>query len=144
MAIDAPPGYITVAEAAGILGISTQITYSLVYQGRLPHLRRVNRVFVEEAAVMRRATDIARRRDCLRIDEVAEFFGVHEETVRTWHARRLLHTEKIANKLCFDLAEVVAFIPPGGRPSANAPTRTIRGRYYPPPPGSPNPTEGTS
>jgi len=131
--MDDPAGYISVGEAARMLGVTTQVLYTLIYRNGIPYRRRGSRVWVLRAAVEERRASLARRGSCIRIDEVAEFFGVHPETVRTWHLTSLLHAEKIANQLCFDLAEIIKFVPPGGRPSAHAPTRTIRGVFYPEP-----------
>lgn len=130
---DDPPGYISINEAADILNITTQVAYTLVYRNVLPSKRRGSRVWVSAEAVEQRRDALTKRSQCIGIDEVAVFFGVHVETVRTWHLTKLLHAETIARRLCFDLSEIVAFVPPGGRPSAHTPTRTIRGTYYPPP-----------
>jgi excisionase family DNA binding protein len=131
--------YISVAEAARILEVHPQVAYKLVYDKRVKAVRRGNRWLVERASVMERKAKLTRRDECITIEEVAVFFGVHVETVRHWHLDGLLPGELVFRQLCFDERDVVTFVPAGGRPSAHEPTRTLRGRYYPPPPEQPKP-----
>ena len=125
-----------------LLGISRQRVYQLIEMGRLPVRRGAQRrIWVPLQAIEARLAGEQRldSTQCISTGEVAEFFGVDERTVRDWQTRGYLHATKINNRLCFNPAEVVAFVPPGeggpGRSPARRGTRTIRGRYFPPPSG---------
>lgn len=128
-----PPNYVSLNEAARMLGISGPTTGRLVTRGKLAAVRRNRRVWVAVESIQARLADRERlEHDCLTIEEVADFFGVHRETVRVWHLKGLLPAESIEATLCFDTTDVVTFRPPpGGRNPVRVPTRTLRGVHYP-------------
>lgn len=138
--------WLTVPEATKALGVSRQRVYQLIGWGRLP-AEKVGRTYrIPRAAVeMRMAGDeLLNSNQCVTSQEVAEFFGVDVRTVRDWHVDGSLKARKINNQLCFNPADVIVYIPktyggPGRHP-AHRPTRTLRGRYYPPPEGQPETT----
>jgi len=131
--------YLTVPETQAALGVSRQRIYQLIGWGRLP-AEKVGRTYrIPRAAVELRMAGEERlaSNQCVTSKEVAEFFGVDVRTVRDWHVAGTLKARKISNTLCFNPADVIAFVPPtyggAGRHPAHKPTRTLRGRYYPAP-----------
>lgn len=145
MAATRPPNSVTVPEAAQLLGITAQRVYQLIGWGRLPGTAKVgSRYYIPVAAVERRIAEDQRlaSNQCITSQEVAEFFGVDVRTVRLWYTDGDLKAHKINNILCFHPEDIAGFIPPTfkggpGRHPARRGTRTIRGRYFPPPPGMP-------
>lgn len=134
-----PLDAIDVNEAARQLGVARQRVYQLVALGLLPATKHHGRVWIPQAAVEARLAGEFRlnSNQCLSPEEVAEFFGVNERTVREWNRTGLLKAQRINNRLCFSPTEVIDFTPPAtggkGRPPKRRGTRTIRGRYYPVP-----------
>lgn len=138
MADSAPKGYVSVNEAMDMLAVSRQRVYQLVGLGRLPHRKVGNRVWIPRRAVEDRLAGEQRlaSNQCISTQEVAEFFGVNERTVREWQVTGALKAMTINNQLCFNPVDVIKFSPPSaqggaGRPSKNPGTRTIRGQYFP-------------
>ena len=136
----APRNHISVNETMEMLGISRQRVYQLVGLGRLPSRKEGGRVWIPRAAVEDRIAGEQRlaSNQCVTTQEVAEFFGVNERTVRDWVTNAGLHCTSINNVLCFEPLIVAAFVPPSstggaGRNPKNPGTRTIRGRHYPEP-----------
>lgn len=137
----APPGHVSVNDAMILLGISRQRVYQLVGLRRLPSTKVAGRVWIPMSAVEERLAGERRltSNQCVTTQEVADFFGVNERTIREWHAIGALKATTINNQLCFAPTDVAAFVPPysggAGRSPGKKATRTIRGRYFPPPPG---------
>jgi excisionase family DNA binding protein len=138
------PDWMTVPETQAALGVSRQRVYQLIGWGRLP-AEKVGRTYrIPRAAVELRQAGDARLKSnqCITSQEVAEFFGVDVRTVRDWHIAGTLRARKINNTLCFAPQDVITFVPPTyqggpGRHPARKPTRTLRGRTYPPPASNP-------
>ena len=135
-----PAGHMGVTEASIALGVSRQRIYQLIREERLPSKKLSNRYWVPVSAVLarRNAEEKLRSDECITTQEVADFFGVNERTVRDWNNLGLLTATSINNTLCFQPADVIAFAPPGslggaGRPPARKPTRSLRGKRYPEP-----------
>ena len=139
-----PGEWMTVPEAQAALGVSRQRIYQLINWGRLPGEKVGREYRISRAAVeLRRAGDERlKSNQCITSQEVAEFFGVDVRTVRDWHIDGVLRARKINNTLCFSPQDVITFVPPTyggpGRHPARKPTRTLRGRTYPPPAEQPN------
>jgi hypothetical protein len=136
----APPGYVSVKEAQEILGLSRQRAYQLVDLGRLASRKTADgRLWVSMESIAARQANVQAlgSNNCITSQEVADFFGVDDKTVRTWHTSGLLRARKFNNRLCFSTNDIIKFVPPSsghaGRNPARAPTRTLRGRYYPEP-----------
>jgi len=150
MAETRPPDTVTVPEAAGLLRISAQRVYQLINWGRLPGSAKVGRQYYIPVAAIEARLAADRRlasNQCITSQEVAEFFGVDVRTVRLWYTDGELKATKISNTLCFAPSDIIAFVPktyggPGRHP-ARRPTRTLRGRYYPPPADAPEIMKGT-
>jgi excisionase family DNA binding protein len=126
-----------VTEAAVVLGISRQRIYQLMREERIPSKKIGARYFVPITAVSarRHADELLRSDECIGTQEVADFFGVNERTVRDWNSLGLLVAANIGNTLCFRPADVIAFVPPSstggaGRPPARPGTRSLRGKRY--------------
>lgn len=141
-----PGEWMTVPEAQEALGVSRQRVYQLIGWGRIP-AEKVGRTYrIPRAAVeLRRAgNDRLESNQCVTSQEVAEFFGVDVRTVRDWHIEGTLKARKINNTLCFSPTDVITFVPPTyggpGRHPARKPSRTLRGRFYPPPAEQPETT----
>lgn len=138
--------WMTVPEVQAALGVSRQRVYQLIGWGRLPSEKVGREYRVPRSAVETRMAGDARLKSnqCISSQEVAEFFGVDVRTVRDWHLDGTLRARKINNTLCFNPQDVITFIPPTyggpGRHPARKPTRTLRGRTYPPPAGQPETT----
>ena len=152
MSSKAPPGHVSIPEAQRVLGIARQRVYQLIEMGRIESLRTPDgRVWVPMKALEKRQAgkDRLSSGQCISTKEVADFFGVDMKTVREWAGLGLLHSVKIANRLCFSPAEITKFVPPTsmggpGRPPARAGTRTLRGKVYALPKGQPKQdTKGT-
>jgi hypothetical protein len=157
MAATPPPGYVSVGDAQRQLGIARQSMYHLIEMRRIASKRdKQGRIWVPQDAVDARLAGRQRLNSsqCISATEVSEFFGVDVRTVRLWHTQGLLHGTKIHNRLCFTPSDVIAFVPPtfagAGRLPGRRATRTLRGRYYPPPGSQPtnerngiDETEGT-
>lgn len=132
-----PRDYMTAVDAHRALGISRARTYQLINMGKLPSVKHRKRVYVLTKAVEERIswqTDLDKK--CVSTYEVAEFFGVHWQTVRDWVGKELLHPHTDGwGRWCHEIEEIVKFRPPGyGRSSGSRPaTRTLRGVYYPEP-----------
>jgi hypothetical protein len=121
-----------------MLGLSRQRVYQLVALGRLPARKVGARVWISLAAVQDRLAGQQRlaSNQCVTTQEVADFFGVNERTVRGWHDDGSLPATAINNQLCFAPADVAAFVPPysaggSGRTPRRTATRMINGRHYP-------------
>jgi excisionase family DNA binding protein len=128
----------SVTSASTTLGISRQRVYQLIREERLPSRKTGARYWVPITAVTarRHAEELLRSDECIGTQEVADFFGVNERTVRDWNIIGLLKAENIGNTLCFQPADVIAFVPPSssggaGRPPARQPSRSLRGTKYP-------------
>lgn len=133
-----PPGYVSVPEAYTQLGISRQRAYQLIRMGTLPSEKIGNRVWVPQAAVEARLAAEGRltSNQCVSTREAAEFFGVDISTIHQWRRQGHLTPTKVNNTLCFDINQIVNFIPPrhlasSGRYPARTGTRMLRGRYHP-------------
>jgi len=136
-----PPGHVSVPEAITQLGVSRQRGYQLVRMGTLPSVTINGRVWVPQAAVDMRLASESRLHSsqCVSTTEAADFFGVDISTIHQWRRQGHLKATKVANKLCFDINQIVNFVPPrtnatAGRYPARQGTRTLRGRYFPLPP----------
>lgn len=132
-----PPGTVSVPEACRQLGVGRQRLYQLVEMGRLGAVRDGRRLWVLQESINARRAGRSRLEStqCITTQEVADFFGVDERTVREWYRMGQLHAHRINNRLCFSPGDVITFDPPGhsaGRPPGRVATRTLRGRYYPP------------
>lgn len=123
-----------------VLGVSRQRVYQLIGLGRLPSRKEGNRIWIPQNAIQDRIAGEQRlgSNQCVTTQEVADFFGVNERTVRAWHDAGLIRALMINNQLCFAPTDIIKFAPPynagAGRPPKRAATRTLRGRYYPPSP----------
>jgi len=144
MTTDATGEWMTVPEVQAALGVSRQRVYQLIGWGRLP-AEKVGRTYrIPTSAVQLRLAGDERLKSsqCVTSAEVADFFGVDVRTVRDWQIAGALKARKINNTLCFSPQDVVTFVPPTyggpGRNPARKPTRTLRGRVYPPPAEQPN------
>jgi excisionase family DNA binding protein len=137
--MDPPPGYMSVPQAAEQLGITGASTYRLINTRHLKVSRRDGRIWVAESSVRRRNATLGHLRsgECVSVDEVAEYFGVHRRTVLGWNRAGQLEGQRVSNRLCFTIADVTAFIPSSatgwGRRPAKTPTYTLRGVRYPAP-----------
>ena len=136
----APRGHVSVNDAMKMLNVSRARVYQLIGLGRLPHRKVGQRVWVPVSAVEARLAGEQRlaSNQCVSTQEVADFFGVNERTVREWQVTGALPATIINNQLCFDPGAVVKFKPPSsfggaGRSPKRKGTRTINGRYFPPP-----------
>ena len=134
-----PKGTMSVPDAQKALAISRQRLYQLIAMGRVPSIKTDDgRVWIPITAVEKRVAGNRRlgSNQCITTREVADFFGVDHRTVRDWFTQGRLKASKINNRLCFAPADVIAFVPPtegsAGRNPARTPTRTLRGRVYPP------------
>jgi len=131
--------WMTVPEAQQALGVSRQRVYQLIGWGRLKATKVGATYRVDRSSVELRNAGGARLNSsqCVTSTEVADFFGVDVKTVRGWVDHGDLRARKINNRLCFNPDDVVRFVPPTyggpGRHPARKPTRTLRGRVYPPP-----------
>jgi len=141
----------TVPEAQAVLGVSRQRVYQLINWGRLDGEKVGNTYRVKRDSVNLRLAAGSRlgSGQCISSVEVSDFFGVDVRTVRDWVSQGVLKARKINNRLCFAPGDVVTFNPPTysssqGRYPGRKPTRTLRGRYYPPPEGQPTPMRGTN
>lgn len=144
----APPGHVSVNDVMHLLGISRQRVYQLVGLRRLASTKVAGRVWIPMSAVEDRLAGEKRLRSnqCVTTQEVADFFGVNERTVREWQVTGALKALTINNQLCFAPNDIAAFVPPSsggaGRNPGKRATRTIRGRYFPPPSGPPREESG--
>jgi hypothetical protein len=135
-----PPGHVSVPEAITQLGISRQRGYQLVRMGILPSVTIDGRVWVPQEAVNLRLAGESRlsSSQCVSTQEAADFFGVDLSTIHHWRKVGYLKATKVSNKLCFDINQIISFVPPRnssvvGRYPARPGTRTLRGRYFPVP-----------
>jgi len=133
--------------AAKALNISRQRIYQLIGFGMVPYRKVGRNYLIPVKAIEDRIAGDKRlnSNQCVTAQEVADFFGTNVRTVRDWHTSGELRAMKINNLLCFAPADVAAFIPrtysSSGRYPARTPTRTLRGRHYPEPPGQQQPPE---
>lgn len=118
------------------LGIARSNVYRLIDTNMLPAMQRRGRYWIPSSAVEARLASLHALDTSITTAEVAEFFGVHPQTVAEWHRTGQIRAQRISNILCFEAADVVAFVPKSeiglGRAPAHEPTRTLRGVYYPP------------
>lgn len=135
--MSSPPGMVPAMDAAKELGISRQRLYQLVAMGRLDSKKIGRSLFIPRESLDARMAGRHRleSNDCATAREVAEFFGVDMSTVRSWLATGKLTATKINNRLCFRPNDIIQFVPPAvpGVDVSTKGTRTLHGRYYPPP-----------
>jgi hypothetical protein len=141
--MSAPPGHVSIAEAVRQLGIARQRVHQLIRMGLLAGTQADDkRWYVPQEAINERRALLQHQNStqCITTREVADFFGVDVKTVRAWYHAKLLKGTMYGGrkgKLCFSTADVVSFVPPSLGWRRKPPTRTLRGRTFPPPPGWP-------
>ena len=147
--MSAPPGHVGIAEAVRQLGIARQRVHQLIRMGILAGVQADDgRWYVPQHALDERRALLQHQNStqCITTKEVADFFGVDIKTVRGWYHAKLLKGRMFGGrkgKLCFSTTDVVNFVPPSFGWRRKPPTRILRGRHHPEPPGwpqGPNPT----
>src|SRR5262245_17509641 len=105
------PAYLTVTEAARVLGVSRQRVQALIVEGKLPVIKQHRHLYVPMSAVRDRMAESERNGD-MTVHDVAKYHGVTVKAVYHWHQDgRLVGRLSQSRRLRFDPKEVATFNP---------------------------------